>query len=93
MKHTERLSKNIVFFVAFIFISGCGIFPGGPLISIPFIKDKWKNTEYLDKIEAEKKIVAEKLKNKQKTPTGKEYKETIQQLPLLIKGGKKTTTH
>ena len=84
MKNTGRLSKNIVFFVAFIFINGCS-----PLISIPFIKDKWKNTEYLDKIEAEKKIVAEKLKNKQKTPTGKEYKETIQQLPLLIKGGKK----
>ena len=84
MKNTERLSKNIVFFVALIFINGCS-----PLISIPFIKDKWKNTEYLDKIEAEKKIVAEKLKNKQKTPTGKEYKETIQQLPLLIKGGKK----
>ena len=89
MKNTGRLSKNIVFFVTVMFFSGCGIFPGGPLISVPFIKDKWKDTEYLKKIKAEKKAKAEKLKNKQKKPTGKEYKETIQQLPLLIKGGKK----
>ncbi|MBT4260745.1 MAG: type II and III secretion system protein [Nitrospina sp.] len=89
MKNTGRLSKNIVFFVTVMFFSGCGIFPGGPLISVPFIKDKWKDTEYLKKIKAEKKAKAEKLKNKRKKPTGKEYKETIQQLPLLIKGGKK----
>ena len=81
--------RSLVFFVTVMFFSGCGIFPGGPLISVPFIKDKWKDTEYLKKIKAEKKAKAEKLKNKQKTPTGKEYKETIQQLPLLIKGGKK----
>ncbi|MDG1843224.1 MAG: type II and III secretion system protein [Nitrospinaceae bacterium] len=81
--------RSLVFFVTVMFFSGCGIFPGGPLISVPFIKDKWKDTEYLKKIKAEKKAKAEKLKNKQKKPTGKEYKETIQQLPLLIKGGKK----
>ena len=81
--------RSLVFFVTVMFFSGCGIFPGGPLISVPFIKDKWKDTEYLKKIKAEKKAKAEKLKNKRKKPTGKEYKETIQQLPLLIKGGKK----
>ena len=81
--------RSFVFFVTVMFFSGCGIFPGGPLISVPFIKDKWKDTEYLKKIKAEKKAKAEKLKNKRKKPTGKEYKETIQQLPLLIKGGKK----
>ena len=84
LRKNRLLDRNIVFFVAFIFINGCS-----PLIAIPFIKDKWKNTEYLDKIEANKKIKEEKLKDKQKKPTGKEYKETIQQLPLLITGGEK----
>ena len=84
LRKNSLLNRKIALFVALTVLSGCGL----PL-SIPFIKDKWKNTEYLDKIEAEKKIVAEKLKNKQKKPTGKEYKETIQQLPLLIKGGEK----
>ena len=82
LRKNSLLNRKIALFVALTVLSGCGL----PL-SIPFIKDKWKSTEHGKRIKAEEKIKAEKLKNIKPSPTGKEYRETIQQLPLLIKGG------
>ena len=53
MTKLDLLKNKVVFLVAFTILSGCST-----LISVPFIKDKWKETEHM------KKIKAEKLKNK-----------------------------
>ena len=90
MNKLTLLKNKVVFLVAFTILSGCSTF-----ISVPFIKDKWKETEHM------KKIKAEKLKNKNKPRASKEPEktvpqlalqepeETMQQLPPLLQGGTK----
>ena len=71
MNKFNLLKNKVVFLVAFTILCGCST-----LISVPFIKDKWKETEHM------KKIKAEKLKNKNKPRASKKPEKTVPQLAL-----------
>ena len=71
MNKLDLLKNKVVFLVALTILSGCST-----LISVPFIKDKWKETEHM------KKFKAEKLKNKNKPGASKKPEKTVPQLAL-----------